>query len=739
MSDKEIDHDALLDILKAEESRASDWHTDVGASYRQDAFRYFMGEARGDEQEGQSSVVSTDVSEVIESAVPALVRVFTAADDLVTFTPNSPEGEAMADEASDYCQHVLMRENPGFRILDWAVKDACLYRVGAVKVWVAEEEESREESYAGLTPDMLATLRTQVGAQTDAEVEIYEEPGEAIADPETGEAVPTVNVRVEIETKKKRVVVDNIAPEELLVSPAARSLNEAAFVGHRTKTTAGALRARGVPEDVIEQLKGERPNSAEVVQREATAFIGRDVGRENPAEREIWIVEGYVKADMDGDGKAERIRVVYAHGGGGRGYVIEADEWDEPPAVALFHIALLPHTLEGRSLYDFAKETQDVSTALTRGMLDGLYLSNRPRPAVSTSVEIGDLLDFVPGAPIRFRDGAKPGDGHLQWTQAPDTSQSALAGLAFQKDRLESRTGISRASQGVDPALLQGGTTATAVNQVMSAALQRQSHYAATLANGGMKTLYDLIYRAIKRASLGATTYRVGKGDWRECDPSQWPDAMGLDISVGAGSGSRVQEAASLGAMVGLQEKIVTAQGGVAGPFVNAAHIGRLLTKVSANAGFKSGQLFASPEEAEKAASAQAGQPPKPDPAMQLAQAKIQADQLTAQANAAIKQQSAQSDAELARAKAEADMMAKREQMQAELALARERAALELDIERERGRLQIQLMREKAAAEIELKRQELGFEAALRAQENANAAAAGVAATSPGNIAEVTQ
>src|SRR5262249_35668607 len=42
-----------------------------------------------------------------------------------------------------------------------------------------------------------------------------------------------------------------------------------------------------------------------------------------------------------------------------------------------------------------------------RGLLDNLYLSNRPRPVLSDRVNLESFIDWVPSSPIRLKPGAK--------------------------------------------------------------------------------------------------------------------------------------------------------------------------------------------------------------------------------------------------------------------------------------------------------------------------------------------
>lgn len=87
---------------------------------RRKALRYYLGEPFGDEQEGRSKVVSTDVSDTIEWILPSLLKIFTAGDDVVRFEPTGPEDEEAATQATEYANWIFNRDNPGFFALEGA-------------------------------------------------------------------------------------------------------------------------------------------------------------------------------------------------------------------------------------------------------------------------------------------------------------------------------------------------------------------------------------------------------------------------------------------------------------------------------------------------------------------------------------------------------------------------------------------------------------------------------------------
>jgi hypothetical protein len=691
----------LLAILRKEENAASNYQWSALSRTREDALNYYDREPYGDEQDGASQVVTSEFADVIESIMPSLMRVFTSTDDVAEFTPGAPGEEQWAKEASAYVPHVFMRQNDGFRILYWMIKDALMYRLGAVTVDLEDYSEKRRVPVHGLPQDaidMVVAQAAEEGAELAMELEQDEPPPAAIPSRDEGlfppPPAPSFSGTVTITHKRKRVVADNIAPEDILFTPSARDQDKASFLGFRKRVTASDLVEMGLGLDEVDELGSDRDFSAEESQRNDGAGLGEaerdgllsDSGL-GDSERPLWLVVAYVRADQDGDGVSELLRVVYTHAGGTAGRIVERVEWDGIASIALASPILMSHTIVGRSLFDQTQDLQQIGSVLTRGLLDNLYITNRPRPVISDQVNLDSLIDWVPGSPIRLKAGARPGDNHVTWLQVPNVSDGVLGALEYLATVRENRTGIVRNNQGLDADSLN--KTASGMNMLMSAAQQRQELIARVLAETAIKRLYRLVYRAIKRAAAGPVKYWSGK-QFAACDPSQWPDEMELSVNVGLGTGNKDQAIQHLALIGSLQEKLIALQGGHAdGPYVTPANIANAAQKVTETLGFKTPGLFFQPPDRIAAAGEQPPappQPPPPDPAMAMAMAQIEITKQAAAADTEIKRLKAQADIEIAQWKARqwAEVERYKVGLKAELQAAANNAA---DPERSRGPL----------------------------------------------------
>jgi len=690
-----LDDEALIAILRKEEQAAYNWQMAELTPVRERAFNYYDRNPTGDEQEGQSKIVTSEFADTIESLMPGMMRVFASSDAVVQFTPLAPQDEQWAQEATDYVPHVFMRENEGFKTLYWAIKDALSGRLGAVTVDIDETSESRTEPVASWTAEQIAAA-SMAADQQGITLDIDVQPDTATnVDPATGHPLPqTFSGTVTTTRKRKKVMVDTIAPEDVLFSPLARDIDEASFCGYRKRVTASYLRELGLSQDDVDQISDDRPVSVEERQRNASALL-QDRERHD-SERRYWVVVAYVKADLNGDGISEFLRVLYAHAGGEAGRIIEKEEWtDGPTPIALGTPILMPHTIVGRSIYDQVADLQEIGTAVTRGFLDNLYMTNRPRPTVSNRVNLNSVIDWTPGMPIQMLGNENPAE-HISFLQVPSVMPAALQAMEYFSSIRENRTGVTRYNQGLDANSLN--KTATGVQQIMSASQQRQELIARTFAETFIKRLMRLVYRAIKRAATGPVSYFDGE-DFAQCDPTRWPDDMHLEVNVGLGTGNKQQQAQDFMLIGAMQEKIIMAQGGPVGPAVTLDHVVNTGRKLTEALGFKgTAEFVASPKEMANTPPS----PPKPDPEMAKVQAKAQADQAALQAKAAADQQALQ-----------ANIALKRMEMEADIQLQREKAAADMQIAREKAALDLQIAREKAALDAQLKQQELALEAGL--------------------------
>jgi hypothetical protein len=165
----DLDEDHVKSVIRQELESALGRDGGTLSHDRLQALRYYEGQPFGNEVEdgSRSTVVMRTVLEAVEWVLPALIRIFTASDKICTVEPPRPGTEQQAKQATEYLNHVFMRENQGFLVLhDW-FKDALLERLGWVKYYWDTQKTTETESYTGLTKEQYDAL---LGSDEDVEV-----------------------------------------------------------------------------------------------------------------------------------------------------------------------------------------------------------------------------------------------------------------------------------------------------------------------------------------------------------------------------------------------------------------------------------------------------------------------------------------------------------------------------------------------------------------------------------------
>jgi hypothetical protein len=315
----------------------------------------YLGEPLGNEVDGRSTVIATEVADTVEAIMPNLMRVFTTNDKYVRFSPRTAEDMESAEQASDYVNYVLNTQNPGYQILHTFFKDALLFRLGVVKFFYETREEVDEEEYSGLSEEELTMLLNDPTVELVSQTETVVE---SMYDDETGETEDLrseYDLTVRIKREEGEIKVINIPPEEFLVSRHATSLDDANFIAHRTNMTVSDLVAMGYDREEVEQYAGENEldTDREVSNRFQDLESSMPVDAADPTLRSVPYYECIIKMDYDGDGIAERRRVC-AIGAEGK-HILHNEPFDHIPFACVSPI-MMPHRLIGRSIFDMTDD-----------------------------------------------------------------------------------------------------------------------------------------------------------------------------------------------------------------------------------------------------------------------------------------------------------------------------------------------------------------------------------------------
>jgi len=625
------------------------------------ALDYYNSEKMGNEVEGRSQVISSDVLEAVESVLPSLLRIFTAGDDIVKFEPVGEEDEKASQQATEYINHIIFKDNDGWRIFYTWFKDALIQKNGFIKHYYKYEDEYLKESYKDLTEIEYQALLVDDAVEV---LKVEEKASETMVQTEQGE-MPDVQTTFDVDIRRKsssgKICIENIPPEEMLLSKRTKTLQDAPFIAHRIKKTVSDLIAEGYDRKKIEDLPSYANSRWNEESLSRNLFDEETYMDENadPSMREVLVQECYIRSDIDNDGVAELIKVICV---GDSNEILDVEEISYIPFSTITPI-INPHRLFGMSVADLVMDIQQIKSVLLRQCLDNAFLMNNSRVlAVENQVNLDDLLSSRAGNIVRVKT-----PNAVVPMQAQNFMQEGLAMMEKIDQIKESRSGISRMQQGLDPNTIQKShTTATGVREAMQSAGQRIETIARVFAETGMKDLMNCLLKLTTQYQDHKRIIKI-RNEYVPIDPREWKNKFNLSINVGLGTGSHEQRLQILGQILGIQEKILMSGSKLA----NEQNIYNTLERMVHNAGFKSPQeFFTNPETLPP-------EPPKDpmqeNPLLIATQQQIQAD----------------------REKNIAELQLKKEKMEAELDLKQKEQVAELELKKQEMLAELQMEREK--------------------------------------------
>ena len=636
------DEKELLARVNTEIHDALGYYSDELSMQRELAQEYYYALPFGNEVEGRSQFVDSTVQDTIEWIKPSLMRIFAQGDEMVKFTPHGPEDVEAAEQATDYVNYVFTKDNPGWEIMYSWFHDALLQKNGIVKVWWDEYEAPEREEYSNLGEEELNILLS------NDNVEVVEH---------STDEYGMHDVVILRTSYGGRVHIENVPPEEFLISRESKSIKDARFVCHRVRKTLTELREMYPDQDFGPEDLGGGDDMDEFSNERLARYAFDDShnifsgygleGNTEEALREYWLHESFIRTDFDGDGIAE-LRKVCSVGD----YVFANDEVDKAPFVSITPIKI-PHKFFGLSVADLVMDLQLIKSTLMRNLMDNAYNQNFGRYAVlEGQANLDDLLTQRPGGIVRVKS-----PNAIMPLATPPLEPYSFQMLSYLDEVREARSGVNKNTQGINADALTSHTTATAVNAVMSNAQSRVELIARQFAETGVKELMYRIYELLLKHQDISRTVML-RNRWVKVRPDMWSDKMDCSVSVALGNGSKDQQMAHLSQMISFAAQAM--QGGL--PIVtpqNMYNLGAALVKAM---GYQNVDDYLTPPP-----------PPRPDqpsPEQQMAM---------------MEQQSKMKELEIKQGELQVKMMKVQQDAQ-EAAIDAQLKAAEISLERDQGR-----------------------------------------------------
>ena len=560
---------------------------------REDALHYFHGRPYGrltaPEDPNRSSFVSRDLMETVLWAMPSLLRVFVSGHP-VEFTPVNESDEPAAKQETEAVNYVFMRDNNGFMTLYQAFWDALLSKNCYVHAAWEERTRTETQTYSNLSEIELTQIITE-NEMRGGETEIIEaEEGDPNPDG-TGffnKAKLRINWALD-----GRIVIDNIPPEDVRVSNSAKlSLKESPYCGWRTMKTRSDLLEMGFDEDEVRRLPKFKEDDHGMESNARSLIENNDDERADPSMDEIEVWTEYVRCDYDGDGIAELRKVISAGNS-----VLDNEEVD---TVHLYSgsALILPHQHVGMSLYDILKDLQEIRTVLSRQLLDNIYNTAMDSIVVSEDrmVDPQEWMYREPGGIYRVRGSV---NDSVMPMPTSSVAHHLLPVIDYWDQRREMRTGIGRATQGLDADTLRR-STAEAYSRAADKSSELLEAMARVFAETFVAPLFKGIHELMMKHQNKSRVLELRDGEYVDINPLEWKYRDSLDVNVGIGNNRRDEELERLMMVASLQEKAV-------GVVVTPDNIYQLAEDIVDRAGLRRrNRYFTPPEEMPP--------PPEPDP-----------------------------------------------------------------------------------------------------------------------------
>jgi hypothetical protein len=708
------------------------------------AWRYYDGEVDAEpsyallDEDGSvvyegSKVVIRECWDRVQQMKPEIARVFLSSDEAVSFIPQTEEDEEYCEQATDYANYVWRVQNDGENLLldsldDWSIKFA------AIKAYWKEDIRTETHPFHGIDEGAMAILQQEADASIDSV--LLAEPRQQmveqmVADPQTGmpmrqmvpEYVYDGTLRVVAEDKS-RICIESIPHDEFLIDPYSQSGQVPLLVGSDCYRTVSDLVAMGVDYEKAAEHKTNAPDSrtannwgrrqrADQLNQTATGDSSLDYVR---------VVEAVVQLDGDGDGIAERYRVLCL---GDNFELYSADPADDCDYVvgSPFRRA---HEPIGAGIAEKLTDLQDIKTSLARASLNNFHRANEPREVVSED-DINAYSDIKTkfGGPVRSSNPASIG-----FHVVPYVGDKAFPYLDFFDQIGAKRTGISEGGSGLDPDVLKSQTVEAAA-AIVAAPQSRMEYLVREYALQIQRPLFKIILRLSVQYQNKPVTARL-RNKWVSVDPRGWNAGMDAQPRVGLGTGTRGERMQGLMILLQKQEQLLAA----GSPLVDMQGYRQALAELCELLGRKDNtRYFKEMTDEELQAHAQAQQEAAKQQAMEAAQLQAMVEGAKAEGAAKVKAatdiQKAQIDAEAAGKKAQLDADLAARNHDADIQAQREARVMDLEIQREKMAQDYQLELTKLAQTRELKLYELSIEKELEEKRIARKASSG-----DGNVKE---
>ena len=514
---------------------------------QQAALNSYLGRKQGQPIPGEADERSHDVADMVEAVTAQIMPAFKSAE-IAMFEGSGREDVDQSRLESKICNQVLFDFNDGEIELQTAVRDALLLRTAILFCYVQEQVDVNLEQYEHLTD--LELVQVQQPTAPYQEVRIT-----SLSESEPNEEFPEadlVDVNITRTTTFRRLDIRSVDPVNFLIDREWESINpgEATIVGERTYELRGDLLAEGFSKKMVDALPRTDVDTR-------LASIARNRNQSTPqwnvADRSMDRIEVFrlwMRVDFDGDGIAERRRIVYA--GQATGGVVLLNEPHPFVPFACGTPFLFPHRFAGLSLFDKLESLENVKSKAITQYVNNLENANFPELVINDGqVAEADITTRKSSGIIRADDVNAVRELPVQ-----DIGRSSLGFLGYMDKVRAERGGAALDLQSAEAQI--AGESAYGVERLITPREMLANLMADTIGQTLIKQLFKLIHMNLREFFTGPQDFHVGQNEFVSADPGEWRARLKVRITAGMSEHQRMQMRSVLEQHLLQQEKLMT-------------------------------------------------------------------------------------------------------------------------------------------------------------------------------------
>jgi len=544
---KKLSDEQFLAEIDQLSSQISDYQ--LGSSSLEDvrnqATYEYAGQPYGHlKPQGVSGIVDSSTTEVVDGYNAILSELLFDNGKLAKFKPTSHEPDKVhkTRQAEDLTNHEIFIANEGWSKLNTWAKAGLLWKNSIIRWDWCEDYWYDYEEFEEIDESKLDELLGDDNVELISDL-VAENKGSETPEGEIQYSIVYRDIKIRRKHDKSGVKFDVVPHENFSIDRNAKSLDDFTFIEiAEDDVTRSDLKKRH-PDVFTSRFKDWfRLDDTYRTRHERERASRKDITGESYNgtmdsklstldENESFLIkECWLYADRDGDGHSELRHVIYS------GDMIILDEYCEEVNLATLCPIEIPYEFYGLSMADITRSSTLTSTAILRGFVENVYLTNfSPRLADPNVVDFAALQNMKPKSIVPTVGNP---NGAVAMMQPENIAPGTVPLLAQMQIHKEQANGLSKAAQGLNDDLYVSGNSETKVARVQSAAQTRIQHTARRFVQTGIKRFVKGVYKEIRKNAGKTRGYLDREGIYKEVDISTLPDTIHFDVDANLGENS---------------------------------------------------------------------------------------------------------------------------------------------------------------------------------------------------------